>query len=328
MVDRFSNAAQTQLNGAIDNSVTSITIDSATGFPETAPFRILVEAEGANSNEIMTVTAGAGTTSWTVTRASEAYAGVQSASSHADNAVIKHVFTAGSIHSIIGTYVDYESMILAESALIHYWPMDDAAGTTVADAKASGGAWDGTHSESSAPARSLVRGGTNSRPIAGNRITYGTSRHTPVPWTYECWIIGQWVNSSPIGYWSGTTGAMIYVGSHPASTIRSAARYFLYSNGTSIGPALASYEGDPTHIVGTHDGTTGRLYINGQLIVSGALPSTTTNALPLETGNYNNGTAGNLSNGLIQHLAIYNDDLSAQTILDHYNAGRIYLPIY
>jgi len=52
----------TTLNGGINNSVTSITVDSAAEFPVQGAYRIRIE------NEIMEVTAGHGTTSWTVTR--------------------------------------------------------------------------------------------------------------------------------------------------------------------------------------------------------------------------------------------------------------------
>lgn len=66
--------ASTQLNGAINNSVTTVVVSSAAGFPGSGNYDILVESER------MTVTGGQGTTTWTVTR------GVSgtSAASHAD----------------------------------------------------------------------------------------------------------------------------------------------------------------------------------------------------------------------------------------------------
>jgi hypothetical protein len=59
---RVGPGASSTLAGAMTASQTTLTVASATGFPTTA-FRIRVD------DELMTVTAGFGTTSWTVTRA-------------------------------------------------------------------------------------------------------------------------------------------------------------------------------------------------------------------------------------------------------------------
>jgi Tfp pilus assembly protein PilX len=62
---RVGPGANTTLNGALTASQTTVTVSSAAGFP-TTPFVIRVD------DEFMTVTAGFGTTSWTVTRGSNA----------------------------------------------------------------------------------------------------------------------------------------------------------------------------------------------------------------------------------------------------------------
>jgi hypothetical protein len=93
MAEGLANAATTTLASGISSGATSLTVASATAFPATAPFRILVVAEAANTNELMTVTAGGGTTTWTVTRASEPYNGVQSASAHSSGATVEQVLT-------------------------------------------------------------------------------------------------------------------------------------------------------------------------------------------------------------------------------------------
>lgn len=56
-------AAQTTLNGAITAAATTLTLTSATGFPPSANYTILIDSE------YMQVTAGQGTTGLTVTRA-------------------------------------------------------------------------------------------------------------------------------------------------------------------------------------------------------------------------------------------------------------------
>jgi hypothetical protein len=80
----------------MDNSQTTAVIASATGFPATGTFRCLIAFEGANTNELVTVTSRSGTT-LTIVRAAEAYAGVQAASAHASGATITVVLTAAAM---------------------------------------------------------------------------------------------------------------------------------------------------------------------------------------------------------------------------------------
>lgn len=86
-IEQFANLANTVLNGAINDSVTSIDVASATGFSSSVQFRINVE------DELMLVTAGAGTTTWTVTRGIEG----TTAASHANGAKVAQVLTAGAL---------------------------------------------------------------------------------------------------------------------------------------------------------------------------------------------------------------------------------------
>ena len=59
---RVGPGANTTVSSAMTAAQTTITVPSATGFPATGTFRIRVDDEN------MTVTAGAGTTTWTITR--------------------------------------------------------------------------------------------------------------------------------------------------------------------------------------------------------------------------------------------------------------------
>lgn len=97
MAEQFTNRAETTLNGAIDDNDTSLVVTSATGFPTSGDFRIVIDSRTA-TEEILTVTAVSGTT-FTVTRATEAIAGVQTAFSHSDGATVKHVLTAGALEN-------------------------------------------------------------------------------------------------------------------------------------------------------------------------------------------------------------------------------------
>jgi hypothetical protein len=79
----------TTLNGAINNSVTSIVVTSSTGFPAT-PFVVICDFE------LMLVTAVV-TTTWTVTRATEGTA----AASHLTGAIVRQVATLAAWNALV-----------------------------------------------------------------------------------------------------------------------------------------------------------------------------------------------------------------------------------
>jgi hypothetical protein len=92
MPENFANRYQTHLDGAVTSGALTGVVESTTGIPA-VPFRAIISAEGANTNEIVLVTGRAGTT-LTWTRAAEAVAGVQAASAHGDGALFTAIVTA------------------------------------------------------------------------------------------------------------------------------------------------------------------------------------------------------------------------------------------
>lgn len=84
-----SNLGTTTLNGAINNSVTSLTLTSATSFPATGNFRILIDSE------IMLATEVAGAV-LTVVRGAEG----TTAASHSNGATVRVVATAGGLDQV------------------------------------------------------------------------------------------------------------------------------------------------------------------------------------------------------------------------------------
>jgi hypothetical protein len=85
MAETFKNLANTLLDGGIDDTVTTITVDSAMGFTA-GDFRILIDSE------IMKVTAVSGL-DLTVSRHQEGTTAV----SHANDAPVYHILTAGAL---------------------------------------------------------------------------------------------------------------------------------------------------------------------------------------------------------------------------------------
>lgn len=85
-MDNFANGYTTTLNGSISNSVTSLTLTSATGAP-TAPFRILI------GTEIILVGARSGTACSSCTRGAEG----TTAATHTNGDAITHLLTVGGL---------------------------------------------------------------------------------------------------------------------------------------------------------------------------------------------------------------------------------------
>jgi hypothetical protein len=84
-IEIFQNSSASTLNGAINNSVTSLVVTDASKFPATGNFRIIIDSE------ILLVTAVSGTT-FTIVRGIEG----TTAAAHSNGAAITHVLTAGS----------------------------------------------------------------------------------------------------------------------------------------------------------------------------------------------------------------------------------------
>lgn len=77
------------LSSGINNSVTSMTLNSVTTLPSTYPYTLVIDPDLA-SEEIVTVTASGGGTALTITRGQDG----TSAQPHSASAVVKHMITA------------------------------------------------------------------------------------------------------------------------------------------------------------------------------------------------------------------------------------------
>lgn len=115
--EKYTNRASTTLSSGVNDSTTTLPVTAATGFPSAAQYRVIVE------DEIMLVTAGAGTTSWTVTRGAEG----TTAASHSSGMAVTHVVTAGALDQIRADDVQtaaYASQPAAEKAGRIFLPND------------------------------------------------------------------------------------------------------------------------------------------------------------------------------------------------------------
>ena len=94
MTEQITNFVSTTLNGGITNSATSLTVTSATGFPTSGNFRLVIQdAENDETNKEIVVVTGVSGSDFTITRGQESTSGV----AHGNGSFVGHVLTAGGL---------------------------------------------------------------------------------------------------------------------------------------------------------------------------------------------------------------------------------------
>ena len=211
----------------------------------------------------------------------------------------------------------YYNTIFNTSGLISYWRLGETNGTVAADEmKANPGTYVGSPTLgvpgtlSGDPNTAVAFNGSSQYLRAGSSPTMAAI-------TLEVWAkTSSWVvNSAMAGQWA-VTGAMLYV--------VDANHLGFYLNDTYTITAVAPSAGAWHHIVGTFNGTQGRLYVDGSLVAG---PTSAAFSLPnvfSEIGTYNNASGAKFG-GSLDEVAVYNRALSATEVLNHYALGSPYL---
>jgi hypothetical protein len=202
-----------------------------------------------------------------------------------------------------------------------WWRLGETSGTTAADQI---GANPGTYSPGGVTLGqpTLIPGDTQSKAVAFNngsvKVPSASALNLSNAITLEAWI---------------KPNALPASGSF-ASVLTKAESYSLQFNGPRLeftviqsgtrrrlqAPVGAVVTGSAYYVVGTFDGTTQRLYLNGVQIASQALSgSATSTSTPLYVGSWDG--SSEFFNGTIDEPAIYNKVLSAAQVQAHYNAA-------
>ena len=218
----------------------------------------------------------------------------------------------------------YDATVLAHPNLLNYWPLDEVGGTTAADDKGSparnGTSVSSAHVELGAAGAVLFDG----RPAAmltglgSSRISMGTAFQVPNgPYSLEVWIRNPTAleNTNLLGRWGTANGAMLFPTAGGIHLHQVAQTSCFWQCGFGY-----FQDNRWHHIVGTYDGTTARLYVDGALRASAAYPvtpGTPTATVPFEIGAYSNGTTAEYG-GYVAAAALYNAALSLADIEDHY----------
>jgi hypothetical protein len=229
--------------------------------------------------------------------------------------------------TVVATATTAYGALVQASGPVSYWPLNETSGTTAMDLVGTNHiTYGGTYTLNQEPLRN-----TDGQPCvlfttadaAGNtRVAYNDSLN-PTQFTVECWV-------KPVN----TT--VQYLVSLQDRTTGSRTGYALWKNNgnasfgmqwTSVGTTNPSINGTTPalpgkvyHVVGTYDGTTFKLYVNGNLENSSV--STYVPASPTQPGftiGSRNGITAAPSN--IQDVALYNRALTLEEIQTHYQGS-------
>lgn len=190
--EQLSNGAVSTLPTGINDSVTSLTVVSATGFPSDGNFRILVESE------LMLVTAVSGTT-FTVVRGIES----TSAASHLAGVSVLQVFTAGSLNRV---FADNIPMFGATQRPL-FGSLTDASGNVLDSSDFT------VYNQNGATITDLSTGGIGVTHITNSGVMLSRTITTPKTITAAIMCDIQWENGSVgIGFRqnSNNRGSHIY----------------------------------------------------------------------------------------------------------------------
>jgi hypothetical protein len=213
----------------------------------------------------------------------------------------------------------YAATVVADGP-VGYWRLGEPSGTSAADAV-------GTHTGTYAGGPTLGQPSLVSKEsdpsvrLTGSssvRIANATDLQIGTPLSMEAWIKPTALPAS---------GAYASVLSKPES-------YSLQFNGSQLeftviqngqrkrlkAPAGSIAVGQTYHVVGSYDGSTQRLYLNGKMVTSTALTGAATSTTSqLTIGSWDGG--GEFFSGQVDDVALYAKALSATQVGNHYTAA-------
>lgn len=221
--------------------------------------------------------------------------------------------------------MSYASEVLADSPLM-FWRLQETSGTNADDATANNrdGTYGGTTGLNQTPAPLYTDSASRSaRTFATSgsciNISFASWMTVTTAVSMECWVRFTGTGTTGIFPFSRTGGSAYNCG----ILVTASGRVGFGTNGAASGSALTAdalwNDGHWHHVVGTYDGTTTRVYVDGKLeataaTVSGSLDST---ANGLQVG----GRGADYFSGYVAEPAYYNTVLSAARIKAHYLAG-------
>jgi RHS repeat-associated protein len=229
--------------------------------------------------------------------------------------------TGGQETVIQGPRCDYPAEVASDSPAGH-WRLGEATGTTANDESSNGsdGTYVGTHTKGQP---GVVD--DDSVDFQGGYVDVGnpSSLRLSTPWTIEGWIRPSETNGSGSivsEAYEGDGNVRFVLGYDEASSSHMFIGFCCGGGWTRAVDPQAYGVGEWIHYAGTYDGSTLKLYRNGELVAS----TNTTSATP--SGNERiligrRWDTGATLKGRIDEVAIYPSALSATSVKAHYDCG-------
>lgn len=223
----------------------------------------------------------------------------------------------------------YNNLILAEPALVSYWPLSDTSGTTATEPKDSNpGTYTGGFTLGGAGPTEFFDGSTAFNGSTGYvTVPNNSNLNLTTGLSVECWIklAGLSTGSShypcPIEKYDGAgNGYLILI---KATTNEPYFALLKSSVEKDAQSPTALTTGRWYHLVGTYDNATERLYVNGVLVAETAAAAAlaSSGTATLRMGNFNIAGATGFVNGSLAGVAVYNQALTPNQVYNHYKAG-------
>ncbi|HEX5415421.1 MAG TPA: N,N-dimethylformamidase beta subunit family domain-containing protein, partial [Chloroflexota bacterium] len=216
----------------------------------------------------------------------------------------------------------YRDAVVADQPL-SYWRLDESGGSSAGD-------WQHLNNGAYVGAPSLGQPGA----LAGDPDTAvlfnGTSQYVSVPYNASlnpaAFSVEVW--AKPAGG-AGTYRGVVASRSYPTGWVLYAGADNTWQFWVNNGTGMLSVPGGPvslnvwSQLVGTFDGTTARLYVNGVLVSSGTVASYQPQASrPLVVGQSEPGS-GFFFPGVVDEPAVYPTALTASQVQHHYLIGAV-----
>jgi hypothetical protein len=219
----------------------------------------------------------------------------------------------------------YQATVLGD-APIGYWRMNEQTGTMTFDY--SGNAHNGTINGGV----TLYQTGLTTQSDAHSMLFNGSSGYINLPTTFEPtganpWSVEAWIRTSTLP--TSSNGSIAGFGTQANGQMAQLKLHFISTGNVTL--MLSTYNGDiqsnaiaintTYHVVGTYDGTSTRLYVNGSLVAGPTAFSLNVALAFAGIGATTTSTPTEYYNGQIAEVAFYNYALSATQISNHYYVG-------
>jgi PKD repeat protein len=240
--------------------------------------------------------------------------------------------TATTTHTIAITSA-YRAAILATTGISDYWRLDDT-GTTAVDA--NGGNDNGTYVNGPLTATGLLNGETNAARTFDGANDYidasPTLFGTPAQLSAETWVRTAATKAAGGYHFLITDSSSDFDNGFSLAIDSGNHAVFTVARTTGINVTRATATSSVTlapntthHVVGTYDGATARIYVDGVQVGTATFTGSITWSFSrdLRLGRPVSSSSTTLFlQGVLDEPALYTTALPAATVLAHYNAGK------